>query len=346
VYGTKKKIQYRTDADADRLAESAYIKENGGFEVTVTTKKPYDSISAVKPDLQIIFEAASEDEKKAFKRYNDLLAGSEALRISKIDLSREMDAWLDNLDSPKTQKTYRWGINKFLHYCETRDIIPLMISGTESREFRNWLEADGATNPVIRTTLISCGMLFERVFESHDLHRRNPFKVKDLLPPKRRVKKLWVPNQTEVDKLLDFSEKNLVVYTALRLIIKFGMRIGAFAVMNVIENRAVTVSKAKEMVYLFEEEDIILWRNCPLNKFSTKELADRVNYLLKQAFEDKVVLHRYSVHRIRHYFAIKTLKESGGDFYKVSKDLGHSSIATTGTYLESLDKEALSGEEI
>lgn len=345
VYGTRKVTKYLDDEFSDRFAELPCIKNNGGFKVTVLAKEPCGRVVAEKPDLQIIFENLSEEEKNVFKSRCDLLDGEEALRISKIDLSRELESWLGTITSVSSAKTYRYGITKFLKYCEAGGIIPLMISGTEAREFRNWLKANSASNPVIRATIIACSKLVDIVFESHNLHRRNPFKVKDLLPPKKRVKPLWVPDQAEVDRLLDFT-KNLVAFTAIKLIIKYGMRIGAFEKMTVADNKAVTVTKGKEMSYTFDDEAVSLWRSCPLNKFTTRELADRVNWHLKRAFEEKVVRQRYSVHDLRHFYARKTLKETGGDVYKVSRDLGHSNLGTTGTYLESLEKEGLSGEEI
>ena len=269
LYGSRKKKEYRTDADADRLAKSAIIRENGGFKVTALVKQGFGSLPIEKPALQIIFETASPQEQEVFKRYNDLFNGAEALRLSKIDLNRELESWLGNIDSVASRKAYRNGAKKFIRYCEERGLNPMMVSGKEIRDFRNILETSGASNPVIRATLIACRMLFDRIFESHDLRRRNYFRIKDLLPPKKRVKKLWVPDQAEIDKLLGFAGKNLVVFTAISLIIKFGMRIGAFEKMSVAGDRAVTVTKGKGKVYRFAVEDLNLWKTCPLNKFIT-----------------------------------------------------------------------------
>jgi site-specific recombinase XerD len=343
LYGYGTTVQRRTDDDADKLLEAPLP---GKFIVTNLISGPHSGVVTEKPELQKIFENSSEDEKKAFKNFNDLIDGAEAERLSRIDLNRELEIWLGNITSKSTVKTYRCGVTKFLKWCETGKIKPFMIAGTQAREFQNWLKANGASNSVIRATIIACGTFFDRVFESHSISRPNAFKVKDLLPAKERVNKLFVPEQGEIDLLLTFTQKNLEVYTAIKLIIKYGMRIGAFEGMTVAGKKVVTTTKGKKMFYSFDDGDINLWRTCPLDKFTAKELGERVNYTLRKAYQEGMVCHRYSAHKLRHFFALKTLKESGGDVYTVSKGLGHRNLSTTGTYLEALDKEALSGETI
>jgi integrase len=44
---------------------------------------------------------------------------------------------------------------------------------------------------------------------------------------------------------------------------------------------------------------------------------------------------RYSVHDLRHAFAVR-LYQATGDVYRVEKALGHSSVAVTEGYLRSL----------
>ena len=344
LYGYGKVTQYRTDADANKLIE-AWLKSFGVFTVTRVIKEPSTSILPKKSELQVVYENATEAEKNAFKRLNDMFNGAEAMRLSEIDLNREIESWLGNI--PKTTaKVYRNGIAKFLKWCEAGKIVPLMISGTEAREFHNWLKASGASIPVIRVTIIGCRKLFESVFTSHSLPRPNPFKVKSLLPAKERVNELFVPDQTEIDALLTFTEGNPEVHTAIGLISKFGMRIGAFEHMKVAEHKAITTSKGKKRAYIFDNEAVNLWRVCPLSGFTAKEIGERVNYALKRAFQEGVVRHRYSAHKLRHFYAQKTLKETGGDFFKVSRGLGHANLSATGAYLETLDRESLSGETV
>jgi len=346
LYGIGKTVQYRTDVDADNLLESPWFKAYGKFTVTNLFREPDASVPPMKPDIQVLYEGLSEEEKTAFKRFRNMLDGAEAMRLSGIDFTREIGGWLGNITVTATAKVYRNGITKFLRWCEAGKVVPVMISATEAREFCNWLKATGASNPSIRVTIIACKKLFDSVIISHSLRRPNPFTVKGILPPKKRVNELFVPDQAEIEKLLTFIAKNLEVYTAVKLIIKFGMRIGAFEKMKVAGHKAITVTKGKKKAYSFDDEAVNLWRACPLNRLTAKELGERVNYALKKAFQEGLVRHRYTAHKLRHYFAQKTLEESGGDFYKVSKGLGHSNLSATGAYLETLDKESLSGEEV
>jgi site-specific recombinase XerD len=344
IYGTRMTKRRHTDTDADKLVASLSARY-GDFTEKKLIGEPYGCVVAEKPKLQKILENSSEDEKNVYEKYNDVLDGAEAVKLSKIDLNRELEIWLGNLTSENTVKIYRRRATKFLKWCDAGGIIPFMIEGKQAREFQNWLKATGASNSVIRSTISACRSLFDRVLESHNLARRNVFKIKDLLPPNKREHALFVPNQAEIDRILGFTKKNPEVYTAIKLMRKHGLRIGAFEKMRVAGNKAVTITKGKEMSYIFDDEDVSLWRTCPLNGFTAKKLGERVNYAFKKAFHKGVVRHRYSAHKLRHFFALDK-KKSGSDIYEISKALGHRHLSTTAIYLDALDKESLSGEEI
>ena len=48
---------------------------------------------------------------------------------------------------------------------------------------------------------------------------------------------------------------------------------------------------------------------------------------------------RYSVHDLRHAFAVRFYAGSGHDLYATKQALGHASVAVTERYLRSLDAE-------
>jgi len=343
LYGSKKETVYHDDQKADKLLETCYAQWKNGFIVKmradVFITNPTVIIPVEKPTLQTTIETASPKERRAAEDENKSKDLAVAERLRSINLRIEMESWLGTRKSEATQKTYYAGIKKFFKYCETHGINPVMVSPSDTRVYVNWLKANGESIPSIRVTLIACRNLFEKVWENHEIaYRKNPFSVKGLLPPKERVKPLQVPDQAEVDKILKYAKKDVVVFTALKLIVKHGFRIGAFEKMRVKGKKVVTVTKGKNLRSEFDDEDVKLWEANPLGKYTAKQLDDRVNYLLKQAYQCGITQEQYSVHKFRHFVAIKIYKEVG-NICAVSKKLGHSHIRTSETYLESLKDE-------
>jgi len=145
---------------------------------------------------------------------------------------------------------------------------------------------------------------------------------------------------TEIVNILEYAKFNPVVFTALKLMSKYGMRIGAFEKMKMRGKKAVTKSKGGNHSFEFDDEDLLLWEANPLNKYTAKQLGDKVNYLLIKAWQEGIVEKRYSAHKIRHFVAKETYLKTG-KILDVKKKLGHRHIGTTETYLETLDKEGL-----
>jgi len=304
---------------------------------------------AEKPALQAIIETATPEEIQAAEE-NDRHEQLEiAVKRKGIDLTKEMESWLGTVTSASSQRTYRSGItNHFLTYCKEHGIDPMMVSPKEVKVFVHYLIDSGESNPLIRSVISSCKKLFVHLWENHEIpSQTNPFILKSLWPAKKRVKDLIVPNRTDVDSIMGYARKNPTVHNAIKLIVKHGMRIGAFEKMKVRGKKAVTESKGKKHTFEFDDEDLALLKTTPLNKYDSKRLGGRVNSLLNRAYQNGIVNDKYSAHDFRHYFAVEYYKkhEAGLDHSllvrKLSKKLGHNNVLTTENYLESLNKESL-----
>jgi integrase len=340
-----------SDKEADEYLANLKPEDRDGFTIKLIAKLTA-SMFVDKPALQTTLETASPEEIQAIEENNKSEELANAVKRRSIDLIKEMESWLGTIASASSRRTYHSSIRThFLQYCEKHGINPVMFSLKDARVFVSWLNANGASTPTIRSTISACKKLFTSLWENHEIPvQTNPFGPKSLSPRKgKRVKPLLVPNQTDLDKVLDYARAggNMTAYTAIKLIAKHGMRIGAFEEMKVREKKAVTESKGGKHSFNFDDEDMTLLKDHPLNEFTAALLGSRVNYLLKEAYESDVTKGRFSAHDFRHFFAIKfyTEKEDslscGRIIRELSKKLGHKNVSTTEVYLESLKKESL-----
>ncbi len=74
----------------------------------------------------------------------------------------------------------------------------------------------------------------------------------------------------------------------------------------------------------------------PYSNFSSN-FGQVVRRLMAEALENGTEFRRFRVHDMRHMFAIRWLR-NGGNIYKLSKHLGHTSVKTTEIYLDYLDE--------
>jgi site-specific recombinase XerD len=82
---------------------------------------------------------------------------------------------------------------------------------------------------------------------------------------------------------------------------------------------------------------------CPFAGLTASQIADRFRYLAKGLQAAGKIRERYSVHDLRHAFAVRRYQETH-DVYAVEKALGHASVAVTERYLRSLGLEGGKGD--
>jgi len=345
------KIEFETEEKADQYIAEHYTEQQRDFFIhyyyqRASKNKP--SMFIDKPNLQKTLEDASPEKIQAVEEKSRAEKLEIAVKLNSIDLIKEKEIWLGTIDSVNSRRTYRNGIDKFQKYCESNYFKPMLLSPDDVRGFVNWLKTNGATTPTVRSVISSCKKLFYSLLENIPAHP-NPFNQRGILPRKdKRVKPLLVPDQNDLVRVLDYfqKEEKLIPYTAIKLIGKYGMRIGAFQKMKVREKKAVTESKGGKHSFMFDDEDITLLKACSLNEYTAEQLGGIVNYHLEKAYKKGVTREKYSVHDFRHYFATDFYTKNkdtnpNSVILELSKKLGHKSIFTTEVYLESLKKESL-----
>jgi len=353
--GSSKPYSFQSEEAADNYMETHYPEWKDEWIIEEKQRKSWKNKSETiipfeKSSLQKIFETASSEELQAAEESNR----AEKLAIvairKDIPINKEMEIWLGTIRSASSKRTYRNGIKKLLKYCESHDIKPTLLTHNDIKIFINWLNANGASSPSIKTTVSACNKLFTELWKNHEIpEQTNPFRIKGLLHRNtERVKLLLVPDKIDANRLLEYAyTTNMVVYTAIKLIIKHGMRRGAFENMIIRGKKAVTKSKGRMHRFDLDDEDIQLLEANPLNEHTATNLGGRINYLLEQAYKKGITKEPYSAHDFRHYFAIDFFMKNKNTIICndiliiLSKKLGHSSIHTTIKYLDSLNKESL-----
>lgn len=91
----------------------------------------------------------------------------------------------------------------------------------------------------------------------------------------------------------------------------------------------VLVGQKADKAYIFPSGDDV-----PYHSFSSV-IGNAMRSLVAREKEDGRSFRRFRVHDLRHRFAIRWLK-AGGDIYRLSRHLGHSSVAVTEIYLRYL----------
>jgi hypothetical protein len=195
----------------------------------------------------------------------------------------------------------------------------------------------------VRQIILACKIFFDIIIGNYNLDHRNPFRGKGIIPDKQRLKPLEVPGETEAGKVLEAAEKlkDKTIFVALSFVRKYGLRIGAFEKAVIRGSKLTTVTKGKTFDLDLDAEDLKLWKlpAIGLNGHSAKNLESRVDRFFTRTWQRGIVNHKYSVHKIRHFFACDLYRKTR-DMVKVSVALNHSNAAVTGTCFTSLKKES------
>ncbi len=170
--------------------------------------------------------------------------------------------------------------------------------------------------------------------------KENPFKeIKNLKGGK--IHDRWM-DQNEIEELLKAAARlgDLDLCDVIRVGVNTGFRKGNLERLTVkdIENNRITAQQTKSgkpyWVPMASDLVPVLQRVCKNNPIgpllNTKKLDKRFRLAAKEAgfYNEKGDSKNVTIHTLRHTFAALYLKR-GGDLYKLSKLLGHSSITIT-----------------
>ena len=266
-------------------------------------------------------------------------------QLQNIDYENEAKIFFSQCsknDSKHTQRQYKNGLSKLEIYLANKNINILKLTPSQADDFCIYLKTLDISNATIRTTISSCSAFFSFLERRHQAIK-NPFRGTRTLPPARAKKEVVIPTEQELDFIIS-NIKNTTIRTAIIFIKYTGVRVGAFDTLKINGKKYYAYSKGKDIIGPVSDNllQIIKSNNLelptPFKANNSNVIRNTFHNICKRLFNQKKITASYSVHDIRHYFAVDFYKRTK-DLYALKNLLNHSSIAITEIYLRSIDFE-------
>ncbi|MDA0027626.1 site-specific integrase [Brachyspira hyodysenteriae] len=272
--------------------------------------------------------------------------------IKQIDYETEKENFFKQCSKTKsnhTKRQYKNGLNKLEEYCLRRSTCGemnnkniLFIKAREADDFITEVNSSELSNLSIRALVSSCSSFFS-FLERRYPFMKNPFRGTKTRPPVKNKKRLEVPTKKEIELIIkDIADP--IIKVAIIFIMECGVRVGALPKLEIRNNKYYSYSKGKEISWKVTEKVIKLLKqnnisfNCPFKNKSSEVIRNIFYRSSKRLYNQGKIKAAYSIHDIRHYFAV-TLYKQTKDIELIRQALNHSSIAITGIYLKSLEVE-------
>ncbi|MCZ9920427.1 tyrosine-type recombinase/integrase [Brachyspira hyodysenteriae] len=265
--------------------------------------------------------------------------------IKQIDYETEKENFFKQCSKTKsnhTKRQYKNGLNKLEEYCKMNNKNILFIKAREADDFITEVNSSELSNLSIRALVSSCSSFFS-FLERRYPFMKNPFRGTKTRPPVKNKKRLEVPTKKEIELIIkDISDP--LIKVAIIFIMECGVRVGALPKLEIRNNKYYSYSKGKEISWKVTEKVIKLLKqnnlsfNNPFKNKSSEVIRNIFYRSSKRLYNQGKIKAAYSIHDIRHYFAV-TLYKQTKDIELIRQALNHSSIAITGIYLKSLEVE-------
>ncbi|KLI18262.1 site-specific integrase [Brachyspira hyodysenteriae] len=265
--------------------------------------------------------------------------------IKQIDYETEKENFFKQCSKTKsnhTKRQYKNGLNKLEEYCKMNNKNILFIKAREADDFITEVNSSELSNLSIRALVSSCSSFFS-FLERRYPFMKNPFRGTKTRPPVKNKKRLEVPTKKEIELIIkDISDP--LIKVAIIFIMECGVRVGALPKLEIRNNKYYSYSKGKEISWKVTDKVIKLLKqnnlsfNNPFKNKSSEVIRNIFYRSSKRLYNQGKIKAAYSIHDIRHYFAV-TLYKQTKDIELIRQALNHSSIAITGIYLKSLEIE-------
>ncbi|MEI0525111.1 site-specific integrase [Brachyspira murdochii] len=265
--------------------------------------------------------------------------------IKQIDYETEKENFFKQCSKTKsnhTKRQYKNGLNKLEEYCKMNNKNILFIKAREADDFITEVNSSELSNLSIRALVSSCSSFFS-FLERRYPFMKNPFRGTKTRPPVKNKKRLEVPTKKEIELIIkDISDP--LIKVAIIFIMECGVRVGALSKLEIRNNKYYSYSKGKEISWKVTDKVIKelkknnLSFNNPFKNKSSEVIRNIFYRSSKRLYEQGKIKAAYSIHDVRHYFAV-TLYKQTKDIELIRQALNHSNIAITGIYLKSLEVE-------
>src|SRR5208283_5128280 len=246
----------------------------------------------------------------------------------RIDYQGERDNYIaqaSRTGSLRTKDLYSKALSRMEAWCSTQGISPLELTPARADD---WIEAEKAQGRAAATVRldVSGASAFWTWLERRHAELRNPFRGTRARPAKKAARKLAVPSDLEIREL----ESSAAPWLRAAIVImgQGGLRVGGLHGLSINGARWTTVTKGKEQSGVVPQEarEAItragLSLRSPFEGFTTAKISKAFEYLCKKLHAEGRIRARYSVHDLRHAFAVRVYQATR-DIYATEKALGH-----------------------
>lgn len=300
-------------------------------ELASTLARQSPELSDLSPrQLEAVAKAVVVDNLK-----NDLARRVELARIEYPAERRIFLKTAGRTRSTHTRKAYTAALDRLEAWTSTRGLAVLEMKPRDADDWAYAMSAEGRAPASVRRDLAAASSFFTWIERRHD-SIRNPFRGSRARPENRPRKSVAVPPAEELAAILEALPPR--IRAAAVVMATRGLRVGALPGLSIRGGRFITRSKGKDLAGELPAGALRAIKGLgskPFADLSTDQISDSFRYATGKLFKAGALAARYSVHDLRHYFALNEYR-AAPDLYRLRNLLGHASVQVTEHYLRGL----------
>ncbi len=237
------------------------------------------------------------------------------VKIERVNYQAEKARYIaqaSRTGSLRTKDLYSKALARMEAWCQREGISPLELTTARADD---WIESEKASGRAPATVRLDVSGVsaFWTWLERRHSELRNPFRGTRARPSRKAARKLAVPNDDEVRTLEASAAPWLKA--AIVLMGQGGLRVGGLTGLSVNGTRWTTVTKGKEQTGEVPQEarEAIHRAGLPLRSpfadFTTARISKAFEYQAQKLVEAGRIRARYSVHDLRHAFAVRFYRQ-------------------------------------
>ncbi len=257
------------------------------------------------------------------------------VRLAKIDYPTMKATFLNRYKSKHTKLAYSSALELLEQFAGRAGVSILEIKPRAADRFIASLTGASST---IRLKVAAVSSFYTFLDRETDGRVRNPFRGSKLRPKKDSSLPI-IPTEEDLKTILSVASPPLKL--AIALIVEHGLRIGALPTITIWGGKYRGISKGRQIAGDLTEHFLSLLRDsdldtkAPWQGTDSDTIRNAFRYLTRKLYKEGKIIAPYSVHDLRHYFAVNEYKKDH-DIYRLKSLLGHASIQVTETYLQGL----------
>lgn len=257
------------------------------------------------------------------------------LDLARIDLAAKRQLFLARYRSLQTRRSYQTALAALEEWTTRAGVNPLDL---KPRHADAYIASLSGSPSSIRLKVAAASSFFTFLDRETEGRIRNPF-LGTKLRPSRSSAPPMVPSLLDVETVMTATSGDLKA--AIVAVLEHGFRVGALPTLQIWGTRYQGISKGSHISGIISERTKIAVKEAgldprtPWKATSSDSLRNRFRFLCSRLFSQHKIAAIYSIHDLRHFFAIQRYL-ADKDVYSLKLLLGHASLQVTENYLRGL----------